>query len=254
MDGHQTRDLIVAVAQTASVLGDVCANVAVAAGLASEAAAAGASLMVSPELSLVGYQLDQLADPSVWITADDPRLGPLRQRAQTDGITIAVSAPVLMADGQRRLGVVVLTPDGAESVHGKQFLAGHEVDWFDPAPTPMTTLAIGGWQVALAVCFDAAVPQHAANAAALGADVYVGSALYVEGEERRVDIHFASRAMDHRMYAVLANHSGPTSLGRSLGGSGAWSPTGDRVHEGGTQAELVVLTLERSQIDGFRHR
>ncbi|MFF1271760.1 nitrilase-related carbon-nitrogen hydrolase, partial [Streptomyces anulatus] len=55
------------------------ANAARAAGLAERARDQGAELIVFPELTLTGYELEALAaDPGLWTPADDPRLDPLR--------------------------------------------------------------------------------------------------------------------------------------------------------------------------------
>lgn len=246
------HDLAIAIAQTRSVAGDIDANVAMADGLAHDAAVAGASIILFPELSLVGYELELLSDTSLWLTERDPRLDVLRQRTQHDRITIAVGAAVVTEAGRRLLALVIIEPDGGETIHGKVFLHGPENDVFDPA-TPVEQLReIDGWNVAFAVCFDVAVPAHAAQAAALEADAYLGSALYVEGEERRVDIHFASRAMDHRMYAVLANHSGPSPIGRSIGGSGVWSPTGDRIVAADAEPGLRIVHLSADALAAHR--
>ena len=148
---------------------------------------------------------------------------------------------------------MVLRPDGTEHVHGKTHLHGAEHDVFDDAPADAELVEVASWQVALAVCFDAAVPAHAASAAARGAHAYVASSLYVEGEERRMDVHFAARAMDHRMYGVVANHTGPTSIGVAFGASGVWAPTGERLVEAGTGSEMVVATLGAAGLAKF-HR
>src|SRR5262245_41707214 len=123
------ESFVVALAQTAAARGDVGANVRSTAGLLETAADAGADLLGFPELSLVGYDLAQLADPSGWVGADDPRLDPIRRPA----MTTVVGAPYRGADGSRTLAALVLHPDGRLAVHGKRHLHGPERDWFQPA-------------------------------------------------------------------------------------------------------------------------
>jgi predicted amidohydrolase len=108
---------------------------------------------------------------------------------------------------------------------------------------------VDGWKVALAVCFDVAQPGHAAEAAAAGADLYAASAVYVAGEERRLDLHFGARAMDSRFFALLANAGGSSALGTSCGQSGVWGPDGHRMAAAaGTGAEVVTAVLFRSAL------
>ena len=70
----------IALAQVAPRLGEVDANLEVAAGSLRRAAEEGAQLTVLPELALTGYLLQDLV-PEVSMRADDPRLGELSRAA-----------------------------------------------------------------------------------------------------------------------------------------------------------------------------
>ena len=48
-----------------------------------------------------------------------------------------------------------------------------------------------------------------------GADIYAVSALYTAGEDHRLALHLGARAMDNRMFSVLANLAAPRALGPS---------------------------------------
>ena len=63
----------IALAQVAPRLGDVDANLEIAADRVRRAAAEGAQLALLPELALTGYLLQDLI-PDVAMRADDPRL------------------------------------------------------------------------------------------------------------------------------------------------------------------------------------
>lgn len=67
------RRRVLSLAQIAPVLGDVEQNLSIHRARLAEAAAAGADLVVFPELSLTGYQLQDLA-PEVAMSRDDARL------------------------------------------------------------------------------------------------------------------------------------------------------------------------------------
>jgi predicted amidohydrolase len=241
--------LAVAVAQTASASGDVSANAKQAAHTVLEAADAGAELLVFPELSLIGYDLGLLADPEVWVALGDSRLDPLREPP----VTTIVGAPYRSGDGARLLASLVFHPGGEVSVHGKRHLHGPERVHFQ-AGEPADPLRLNGWRVALAVCYDAGVPAHAQDAADRGAEVYAASVLYTREEVRRFDLHFAARAMDHRMYALAANHAGSGPGWESCGGSGVWHPDGRRLVQAGAGAALVSWTLSRAELAGLRER
>jgi predicted amidohydrolase len=245
--------LIVALAQISSEPGDVAANARAAAALVLAAAESGAKLLMFPELSLVGYDLDLFDDPATWVTEDDPRLDVVRQAVQDCGVTAVVGAAYREADSRAWIASLVLRPEGSILAHGKQNLHGREREVFQPGGQGQL-LDVDGWQVALAICYDAGVPAHAEEAARNGAEVYAGSVLYTLAETRRLDIHFAARAMDHRMFAVAANYAGAGPGWVSCGGSGAWHPDGTRLTQAATGPGLFTAALSRSELQALRDR
>lgn len=244
----ESDELVVAVAQHAPVPGDVAENARRAAAVAE---AAGADLLLFPLLSLTGYDLDRLAEPGSWTTSDDPRLDVVREASRTHGVTPVVGAAWSGPDGRRLPASVALSPDGGVEVVGEHYLSRAERELFEPAE-PSPPVDVRGWRVALAVCFDAAAPEHALEMARRGAEVYAVSALYTEGQERRLDVHPAARAMDHRMYALVANLAGAGPGWRSCGGRGVWHPDGRRLVEAGTGPRVVTARLERAELDRLR--
>jgi predicted amidohydrolase len=77
----------IALAQLAPRLGDVSANLQIAAEWLRRSAADGAQLTVFPELALTGYLLSDLV-PEVALRADDPRLAALSREAS--GMLVAI--------------------------------------------------------------------------------------------------------------------------------------------------------------------
>jgi predicted amidohydrolase len=83
--------------------------------------------------------------------------------------------------------------------------------------------------------------------------VYAVSALYAQEEGHRLGLHLGARAMDNRMYGVLANLGGSTPLGPSCGLSGFWGPDGLSMQQaGGTGTEVVTAVLRRGALDRYR--
>ncbi|HEX3220771.1 MAG TPA: nitrilase-related carbon-nitrogen hydrolase [Candidatus Limnocylindria bacterium] len=77
----------IALAQLAPRLGDVSANLQIAAEWLRRSAADGAQLTVFPELALTGYLLSDLV-PEVALRADDPRMAALSREAS--GMLVAI--------------------------------------------------------------------------------------------------------------------------------------------------------------------
>ena len=113
------KPLRIALAQLAPRLGVLEENLARHSALLAEARAAGAGLVVFPELGLTGYQLQDLA-AEVAIRRDDPRLMGLA--AETAGLSAIVSF-VEEADDHRLFIAAALLEDGeVRFLHRKLFL------------------------------------------------------------------------------------------------------------------------------------
>jgi predicted amidohydrolase len=219
----------IAAAQLRAVRGDIDANVATHVRLIAEAAAAGARVVVFPELSVTGYELDLLrADPLLWLTRDDERLAPIRRVCRRQRIHAVIGAPI--EDGGRRLLAALAIDDHGQvaAVYGKRHLHDPE-DRLFAAGEEHVLLAIDGHRLGLSVCADAATPEHAAQVAALGADGYLVGALFDAGTMDRLVDQMASRARDHGLWVALGSLAGPAGPHAGIGGSGIWAPDGRAV-------------------------
>mgnify|MGYP001573681456 CR=1 FL=1 len=111
--------LRLALAQVAPRLGLLDENLARHRALIGEARAAGADLVVFPELGLTGYQLQDLAG-EVAMRLDDPRLGALA--AHTDGLSAIVSFVEESADHRLFIAAALIEDGRLVHVHRKLFL------------------------------------------------------------------------------------------------------------------------------------
>ena len=109
----------IALAQVETRLGDLDANLEIAADAVRRAATEGASLLLLPELALTGYLLQDLV-PEVAIRADDPRL--LSVGAEAPGMLVAVGF-VEETDDHRYCNSAALVRDGTlVGLHRKVYL------------------------------------------------------------------------------------------------------------------------------------
>ncbi|MEV4508253.1 carbon-nitrogen hydrolase family protein [Dactylosporangium sp. NPDC049525] len=220
--------LTVAVAQPVCVPYDVVAN---AAAHAAVVRAAGARVVVFPELSLTGYELD--ADP---VPIDHPGLAPLVAACQETGTLALAGAPV---DGPC---IGILAIDGRVGVaYRKLYLGASEQRRFRPGPEP-AVVTVDGWRLGLAVCKDTSVPEHQARTAALGIDGYVAGTLMFDEETGEQDDRGARIAAAHGVWVAFASFAGPTGDGydRTAGHSAIWSPDGAVVARAGAEPGTFV--------------
>ncbi|GLY29828.1 carbon-nitrogen hydrolase family protein [Kineosporia sp. NBRC 101731] len=239
-----TSSLTVAAVQSVPVLGDVEENLLRAEKLLVQAAEA--SLVVFPELSVTGYDLDLLEnEPRVWFRPGDERLNRIRRAAAARGTAVVLGAPVEV-DGHRYIAAMLVTGTGPDLVAPKTHLHGAENELVEAGTGPLV-ITVEGWKLGLSVCFDTSVPEHAQAAREAGAQVYVASVLYTAGEEQKMSDRMAARARDHRMWSLAANLGGHPVGERSAGGSGVWAPDGSLGAVAvGRDEEIVVAVLPDS--------
>ena len=113
------RSIRIAIAQIAPRLGQLDANLARHHALLGEARAAGADLVVFPELGLTGYQLQDLAS-EVAMRLDDPRLAELA--GATKGLSAIVSFVEESADHRLFIAAALIEDGEVRHVHRKLYL------------------------------------------------------------------------------------------------------------------------------------
>jgi predicted amidohydrolase len=218
-----TREpLPLAVAPPPTTAGDVSANVTAHAVLIR---AAAARVVVFPEMSLTGYELD--APP---LDPGDPRLAPLVDVCALTGTTALAGAPV---DGPY-IGVLAIDGSGVTVAYRKMNPGGGEPARF-LAGTDPAVIEVDGWRIGLAVCRDTGLPDQAAATASLGMDVYAAGLADHPHEDVIQESRAQRVARDHGVWVAFASFAGPTGGGypETAGRSGIWSPSGTVVARAG---------------------
>ncbi|MEH1057863.1 carbon-nitrogen hydrolase family protein [Micromonospora sp. CPCC 206171] len=226
-----------AVAQPRCVPYDVAANVAAHAALVR---AADARVVLFPELSLTGYELD--APP---LDPADPRLAPLVAACLATGTLALAGAPVADDAGAAYIGVLAVDDGGARVAYRKMFLGGAEAARFVAGREP-AVVEVDGWRLGLAVCKDTGVVEHAARTVALGVDAYLAGVLEAPADAAVPDARARRVAAEHGVWVATASFAGPSGshYPRSAGGSGVWRPDGTPVvRAGAAPGEVVRATL-----------
>jgi predicted amidohydrolase len=226
----------IAVGQTTPVRGDVDANVAEHVRLVRAAAEERAQVLVFPELSLTGYELE-LAD-ALAFSRDDARLAPLAEAARVCSMTLVVGAPVRIEE-RLYIGAFVVSPDGAVGLYTKQRMGAFsesarcdgvvppaEATFFHPGDlNPL--VHFGGNTAAVAVCADTGRPSHAEAAKARGAETYLASMFVIPSEFERETANLSEYAARHSMAVAFANYGGTSGGLASAGSSAVWSERGE---------------------------
>ena len=196
------ESLTVAVAQAEIVVGDLAANIATHLEVIR---AARARLIVFPELSLTGYDLDA---PSVAPT--DAVLRPLIDACRASSAVALAGAPITES-GRDFIAMLRIDEHGVSVAARKVWVHGGENGRFS-CGTEAAVIDVDGWAVGLAICFDTNVQQHTAQLARRGVDLYAAGVLDGPGEqgERLARTYVTARAL--RAPVAIAHYRGSTPL------------------------------------------
>jgi predicted amidohydrolase len=223
-------DVLVAVAQPSVVPYDVAAN---AKAHADVIRSTGARLVVFPELSLTGYNLDAPA-----VETDDPRLEPIISACTSSGAVALVGAPIADPDGREFIATLRIDSDGAVVAYRKINVHPPEGERF-AAGDQHVVMDLDGWRLGLAICRDASLPEHAAAVVAAGATAYVASTVNEPTDPR--DERMRDRARVHGIPVVASCSAGLDGSLFGCGGSGFWRAGGELAAQASTEPDEVVV-------------
>ncbi|MRD73735.1 NAD+ synthase [Rhodocyclus tenuis] len=196
--------LTLAIAQMNAVVGDLAGNAARIADFAARARAAGASLVLTPELALSGYPPEDLLLRPDFLRACDHELDVLAQRladlAPTpagqlpeDGFAVLVGHP-LWRDGRCYNAATVLAGGRRLATYCKQRLPNYNVfdeqRYFTPGDSPCV-VTIGGVRCGINICEDVWSAGAAELARDAGAELLLvlnASPYSVGKSARRVEV------------------------------------------------------------------
>jgi predicted amidohydrolase len=224
---------MIAVAQPPCVSYDVEINVMAHAAAIREA---GVRLVVFPEMSLTGYELD-----APTLTVDDARLKPIIEACAESQSVALVGGPADGPGGRPHIAILAVDGAGVTVAYRKMWLGGSEPTRF-AAGTKPAKLEIDGWQLGLAICKDTGVPEHAFETAALGIDAYLAGVCELAEDDSAKDHRARRIATAHQVWVAVASFAGPTGGGFSstAGRSAIWAPGGTVVAQAGAEVGTIV--------------
>ena len=206
---------LIAVAQLAITVAEPDANRQAAADAIAEAAAAGARLVVLPELSDSGYvfapqdpaaEARRLAAPA----AGNPALDQWHALAVQHSLVIVGGFCELGDDGLVYNSAALVDASGTRAVYRKAHLWDKEKFVFTPGDAAPPVVDTEAGRVAVMVCYDLEFPEWARLAALDGADLIAApvnwpAAPYPPGERPAEVIKAQADASVNGVYVVVAD-------------------------------------------------
>ncbi|WOS61894.1 carbon-nitrogen hydrolase family protein [Sinorhizobium fredii] len=228
--------------QMRSVGGDIAANLARVEGAAAEAAAAGATLLVTPELGITGYgagdDIPALAEPS-----NGPIVEALQRMSRDSGI--AIIAGFAEREGAAVYNSAVHVDGDVEpTVYRKSHLYGdYERSLFMPAEPSTRLFEHRGVACGMLICYDVEFPENARRLASAGADaVLVPTALPAGWSGTFITDHMIqTRAFENQVFVAYVNHCGSDEMFSFAGLSCVASPDGQVMAKANSVDETLIF-------------
>lgn len=222
----------VAVCQLAPVLGDVEANLLRAVAAVSDAAAAGAGLVVLPELVSSGYAFtdrDELARFAE--RADGRTVTRLADAAREHDVVVVAGFPELVNGGEVCNSAVLADPSGVRALYRKAHLWDREKELFTPGCAPPAVVDTGLGRVGVMVCYDLEFPEWLRLATLAGAEIVCAPTNWPAeprptGERPIEVVRLQASASVNRVYLAAADRVGRERGVDWVGGSAIVGPDG----------------------------
>jgi N-carbamoylputrescine amidase len=247
-------------------------NLTKALDFVARAAAAGAQLVVLPELFLGPYFCQRKDDRSAFALAE-PVPGPtteaLSEAARGHGIWLVGGSLFERApDGRYFNTSPVFGPDGAlvgvyRKTHIPEDVLYHEQHYFSPGDTGVRVFDAGAGKVAPLICYDQWYPEAARLAALAGAELLVyPTAIGLIDEEVEPNITgdwermWRSAQVGHaavnNVYVAAVNRVGREGAITFWGGSFVADPTGAVIAQAGAGEEVVLAECDLARVPALQ--
>lgn len=250
------NDLRLALLQCESRPGDVPLNLRRLDRACRQAAAAGARLLVTPEMFLTGYDIGRPLAAALAEPMDGTRARAVAAIARRHGIAVAFGHPERGPRGEVFNTAACVDADGRVlGSHRKTHLFG-ELDrrMFSAGAGDEAPFDLHGWKIGLLVCYDVEFPENVRRLALRGADlVVVPTANMVSFDA--VSRHLVpTRAYENQVFVAYANFCGTEASLAYNGLSCVAAPDGALLSRAARRPCLLLADLQRDAVAAQRKR
>ncbi|WP_338899369.1 carbon-nitrogen hydrolase family protein [Streptomyces sp. TG1A-60] len=233
-----------ALLQSSGRPGSVVANLTMLDEAAERAAAAGAGLVVAPEMFLTGYAIgddtERLAE-----AADGDSADAVAEIAVRHGVAIAYGYPE--RDGEAVYNSAQLvSADGVRLAdYRKTHLFGcFERDHFTAGERSVVQADLGGLRVGIMICYDVEFPENVRAHALAGTDLLVVPTAQTHPFQFVAESMIPVRAFENQMYVAYVNRVGREGEFEFVGLSTLAGPDGVARTRAGRDEELVLADVD----------
>ncbi|MFF6786746.1 nitrilase-related carbon-nitrogen hydrolase [Streptomyces sp. NPDC012510] len=241
-----------ALLQSSGRPGSVVGNLKVLDEAAGRAAAAGAGLLVAPEMFLTGYAIgDDIARLAE--AADGDSAGAVADIAGRHGVAVAYGYPERAGDAVFNSAQLVSAEGVRLANYRKTHLFGcFEQDHFTPGGQTVVQAELGGLRVGLMICYDVEFPENVRAHALAGTDLLVVPTAQMHPFQFVAESMIPVRAFENQMYVAYVNRVGREGEFEFVGLSTLAGPDGVARARAGRDEDFVLADVDPALLAASR--
>jgi predicted amidohydrolase len=226
----------ICVVQTKPVKGDIQRNIDDHKRLLDVAISYGADIIIFPELSITGYE-PELAKELATVP-DDSRFDDFQKISDVRKVIIGVGIPT-KNDRGICISMILFQPQKPRQTYSKKYLHADEEPFFVTGEN--ATGLIGDTNIALAICYELSVPEHADDAFRCGAEIYIASAVKSLSGVEKAAIRLSEIANKYSMPVLMSNCIGLSGGYYCAGKTSIWNDKGLLIGQLNSTEEGVLI-------------
>ncbi len=227
---------------------DVAGNLTRLRQLAHEAA--GADVLVLPEMFLTGYNIGAEASGALAEAQNGESAQTIADIAQSAGLAILYGYPERAEDGQVYNAVQLIDAHGTRLCNYRKTHLFGDLDhsMFSAGDDDFPLVELNGWKLGFLICYDLEFPENTRRLALAGAELILVPTANMVPFDFVADVTVRARAFENQCFVAYANYCGHEGDIHYCGQSSIAAPDGQRIAQAGLDETLIVGTLERQAI------
>jgi 5-aminopentanamidase len=218
------------------------------------ASAAGADLLICPEMYLTGYNIGTDAARRLAEPRDGPSAHAVAEMAGENGIAIVYGYPERGIEDAIFNSAQLFGANGSSLANYRKTHLFGDLDksMFSASDADSAVVELGGWRVGFLICYDVEFPENARKLALRGADLIVAPTANMVPFEVVNTIIVPARAYENQVYLAYANYCGSEGGIAYCGLSCVAAPDGSAAARAGAGEELIVCELDHGLLTASR--
>jgi len=220
---------------------------------AGRAAAAGAAILLLPEMYLSGYNIGPTNARELSITQTGPEMDRASRIARTNSIALVFGYPELVGDAVAN-SAILIGPEGKILLNYRKSHLFGEIDrsMFRCVGDEFPTAELNGFKIGLLICYDIEFPEPARRLALAGADLLLIPTAQMQPYEQVAKHVIPARAYENQLYVAYANHTGGADGLDYIGLSSICGPDGAVLAAAGQDEEMIFAAADAAHLAKVR--